>query len=371
MTAKAGVMSVVTAPLYPSKDMYPVSPIQVFPPPMPARQSLRSRCGVTMQLHLSTLGLTPPSNAWASKGHTQPHRHNLPRRRNPKRITVVDHDEPTPKVEVVANVEKPVAHLTQAKASSPAHVHPNRHNLPRHRKVHRMVVHDTDDDKAKLVMSKPKSVQGVLVTKAQVTASYPAIESPYIPTINPTDDHLINLIPNVFMAYGDADTSLENLPGYHPAEPYTHVVRINYSDAESAPITRSTEGKSQHLHLNVTSSTSTGGNSRAGLELTDAQLRTARDFMAEVLPRLDSPNGVKLIVVGPHGHPANVVAVAACYFAFVSGKSIEEVLLFIDAEEDFSSAWKGEVTDDEAERVQKIAKAWSWLSSIVHPGSHP
>ena len=63
----------------------------------------------------------------------------------------------------------------------------------------------------------------------------------------------------------------------------------------------------------------------------------------------------------------NIVCVAACYYSFVSGKSMEDVLRIIDDKEDFSSTWKGEVTEDESDKVEQIARAWSWLSSIIRP----
>ncbi|KAI0683991.1 hypothetical protein BC835DRAFT_674509 [Cytidiella melzeri] len=358
MAAQVVVLSTVTAPLYSSMDFYPTSPIQTFPPPLPARQTLRVRCGITMRLHLSTHGLTSPMTGWSPKGHVQPHRHNLPRRRNPKRVAVLDreHDEDDARALAKKIVSEDVNPL-ELKQFSPTHVQPTRNSLPRRRKAHRIVVHDIDGDEEEVVTSKPMSEQGIIPTRAHITPSYPPIEAPYIPSTNTVDSQLQSLLPNVFMAFSDSTTSLDDLPGLSSAEPYTHVVHVGYSDEEAHSCERTTEGETQYLHLDLPSSARTTGASRLSLELTDAQLHAAREFMAEALPHLDISTGARMLVTGPHGRPTDVVSIAACYFAFVSGKSIEDILLFIDAEEDFLSTWKGEVTEDEADKLQRIAQA--------------
>ena len=341
MAARVGILSAVAAPLYAPVDLYPTSPIQTFPPPLPTSPStLRARCGVTMRVQLPTQS---PQSAWSPKGHVQPHRHNLPRRRNPKRFVIIDHD-----------------HDDVAKSAAP------KSPSPILRETRLVVVNKDNSNNAEKATSKPKSEQGIAVGKARVASSHPPIESPYIPSINADDPHLQSLIPDVFMAYSRPNTRLEDLPGYSAAEPYTHVVHIDTNDEEAAT-KRVSEGRTQHLHLNVPSSSQASGSSRAGLELTDAQLRAARDFMAEAKPLLVHNSGVRILVTGPYGRPTNIVCVAACYYSFVSGKSMEDVLRIIDDKEDFSSTWKGEVTEDESDKVEQIARAWSWLSSIIRP----
>lgn len=357
-------MSPTTAPLYPSMDFYPTSAIQTFPPPLPAnRQSLRSRCGVTMRLQLTTNGLTSPVCGRSPKVHVQPHRNNLPRRRNIKRIVIRDpEDDVEATVESKVNEVEPKAQEVPIKIASPVHVQPCRDNLPRRRKVNRIVVHDTDDD----FVNTTKTLEPAARVQS---VSHPAIEGPFVPIIPANDAQLQTIVPRVSMAFADITSDLESLPGYSSAEPYTHIVRIGYGDNSEGAVKRENEGRTQYCDLYLPESARANGPGRAGLALTDAQLRTARDFMAEALPQLvqGSASGIRLLVAGPHGRPTDVVSVTACYFAFVSGKSMEDVLLFIDAEDEFLSVWKGEVSEEEAEKVGKIAQAWSWLSAIVRP----
>ncbi|KAI0090793.1 hypothetical protein BDY19DRAFT_992204 [Irpex rosettiformis] len=332
MAARIGILSAVAAPLYPSMEFYPTSPIQTFPPPIQMKPTpLRVRCGITMRLQLPNQS---PQNAWSAKGHLQPHRHNLPRRRNPKRFTIVDRDNDDAEKGAVTKTSSPIL----------------RQVIP--------AVVNTDSSKADVATSKPMSEQGIAVVKAQVAASHPPIESPYIPSINADDHHLQSIIPDVFMAYSNLNTSLEELPGYSTAEPYTHVVHIDIADEGNA-IKQVSEGCIHHLHLTLPSSSCATHSSRAGLKLTDGQLRTARDFMAEARPLLENNAGVRILVTGPYGRPTDIVSVVACYYSFVSGKSMENVLRFIDAKEDFSSTWKGEVTEDEADKVEEVARGWS------------
>ncbi|KAI0343589.1 hypothetical protein BDW22DRAFT_1186151 [Trametopsis cervina] len=365
MTIKVSVVTALpaSAPLYPSMEFYPTSPLQIFPPPMPSRQSLRSRCGVTMRLQLTTNVMG--AGGWSTKGHVQPHRHNLPRRRNPKRVVL--HEDvivEVPEKKVAPAVEKPKVE-SEAKVAPLQHSQPQRNNLPRRRRVNRMVVHDTEDDVAQVATIKPVSERVATHKKTQAVTSYPPIEVPYVPTIPTNDAHLQILIPGVAVTFGD-NIRPEQLPGDSSEEPYTHVVHIHQNHTDEPASRRETQGKTQIMHLHVSSSAN-AGTTRAGLALTDAQLRAARDFMAEALPHPETPKGVSILVLGPHGRPTDIMCVAACYLAFVSGKSTEEVLLFIDAEEEYLSAWKGEVTEDESEKVEQIARAWSWLSNIVTP----
>ncbi|KAH9851155.1 hypothetical protein C2E23DRAFT_832858 [Lenzites betulinus] len=77
---------------------YPSSPLKVFPPPAPAvRRPLRERCGMNLTLHIDNPALAFQSSKvpgpWSPKGNLQPHRNNLPRRRNPKPSFVTYHDK--------------------------------------------------------------------------------------------------------------------------------------------------------------------------------------------------------------------------------------------------------------------------------------
>ena len=100
----------MSATLYTTADQYPTAPIPTFPPPLPAdRIPLRVRCGVTMRLHLSTHGLANGASWPSPKGHVQPQRAHLPRRRNPRRVVLHEHEEG--RVAAVTAVEPKVEEL--------------------------------------------------------------------------------------------------------------------------------------------------------------------------------------------------------------------------------------------------------------------
>jgi len=63
-----------------------------------------------------------------------------------------------------------------------------------------------------------------------------------------------------------------------------------------------------------------------------------------------------------------VMCAAGCYLAFTSGRGVQEILRIVDDEEDMLSIWKAEVSEDEVESVEKIAKNWSWISQV---NGHP
>jgi hypothetical protein len=362
----------MSAPLYTTADRYPTTPIQTFPPPLPTdQQPLRVRCGVTMRLHLTTHGLSPMAPSWPSpKGHVQPHRAHLPRRRNPRRIVLHEHEEDSgadiikePKAELPAAAvevadkggEEVVGEEAKPQPASGRHVHPHRNNLPRRRNPRRIVIHDSDEDRQADVSSEAKE-PAEAITVEDVFAPAPAVDQP----------ELQEIIPGLFIAFVSTSNSLEQLPGHTAEEPYTHIVNISHGDNVGAS-ERVMEGRAQRLRLTLPPRDE--GAPRAGLGLIDAQLRAARDFLAESQPHLptDKPAGIRMLITTPHQYPTNAMCVLACYLAFVSGKQVEGVLRWIDGEEDYLSAWKGEVSEDETEKVEKIARAWSWLSNIVRP----
>ena len=50
---------------------------------------------------------------------------------------------------------------------------------------------------------------------------------------------------------------------------------------------------------------------------------------------------------------------------FAAGRGVEEVLGCVDEEEAVLSVWKGEVSGEEVERVEEIARSWSWLRAAA------
>lgn len=321
------IVSSMSTTVQSTVDIYPISPLPTFPPTLPnGRQPLRVRCGVTMRLQLSTYGLAAPS--WPSpKGHVQPQRAHLPRRRNPRRIVLHDTDE-----------EHGAEATAEAKPAAAAEEK----------------VEETEKDAEEKVEQ---------TEKVDDAAEAPIAEDAYAPAPQVDQPRLQEVLPGLSLAFIGADDALATLPG-HAEEAYTHVISVVYGEKHA--VQRVQEGRTSRLRLALPPRADEAA--RAGLGLSDAQLRAARDFVAELQPQKgEFPAGIRVLIATPHNHPANALAIVACYLSFACGKSVEEVLLDFDQEEEFESAWRGEVSDDEIERVEKIARAWSWLSQVVRP----
>lgn len=265
-----------------------------------------------MRLQLTTQGLSPVQAVWSPKGHVQPHRSHLPRRRHVKRF----------------------------------------------------VVHDTDDEVA--VATPPPAVVATTVDAATEALAKLDI---YAPAPQQNVPHLQEVIPRLILGFMGSEDSVEDLQP-NSAKPFSHIISVLHGDATTAGSSQSSSGPGlQRLYLFIAPRDATSG--RAGLGLTDAQLRRARDYIGEVIPTPESVQNpadyLRILITTPHGNPTNALCVLACYLAFISDKNVEEILNFIDEEEDYLSAWKGEVSEDEIERVEKIARAWSWLSHVRRP----
>ncbi|KAI0653332.1 hypothetical protein C8Q70DRAFT_927955 [Cubamyces menziesii] len=291
--------------------LYPSSPLKVFPPPAPViRRPLRERCGVSLTLHIDAPFFNPSKvpGPWSPKGHLQPHRNHLPRRRNPKPCFANFHDKSAP---------------TPA-ARSPAAATPEQ----------------------------PKAVPA-----EEYAFNPPKAEEPRLQAI----------IPALWVAFGTDDNRA------HEAG-FSHVVEICYAsdatayDAGSSDRHWDAQAKAQRLRLALPEA-ARNHNGRASLALSDAQLRAARDFIAECLPKdvaaHPEQNAVRVLVTTPQGRPTDAMCLIGCYLAFVAEQSAEDILRCIDEEESVESVWKGEVSGDETERIEKVARSWSWLSSIA------
>ncbi|TFK90245.1 hypothetical protein K466DRAFT_583907 [Polyporus arcularius HHB13444] len=294
--------------------MYPTSPLRVFPPPAPViRRPLRDRCGVSLTLEIDApFKALRVQGPWSPKNHTQPHRTNLPRRRNPKPCFTNFKDV---KVE-----------------------------FPKHR------------------TSRATTARAALAP-IPVPADIPTPLQP--PKAHET--HLQPIIPALWVAFGQThDRTYE--------DGFTHIVDVCYSDAASGTSERLWEGRVQRLKL-ILPESARKWEGRAALALTDAQLRAARDFIAEGLPHqlaaLPDQTDVRVLVTAPPGRPTDAMCVLGCYLAFVAGRGVETVLQCIDEEECILSAWKGEVSGEEMERIEKIARAWSWLSAVATVAGRP
>ncbi|KAI0669530.1 hypothetical protein C8Q78DRAFT_183346 [Trametes maxima] len=300
---------------------YPSSPLKVFPPPAPTiRRPLRERCGITLTLHIETPSPTfKPSKVpgpWSPKGHIQPHRNHLPRRRNPKPCFVAVQEKQAPAVAE----------------------HPKRAPSP---------------------LPSPSPAAEAEPAPAVIPVSDPTPSYAFNP---PTEDpRLQAIIPALWVAFAhETDRSYE--------DGFTHVVEITYEGTHGSS-ERSWDGKAQRLRLALPQSARKPAKGRAGLALGDTQLRAARDFVAECLPQsiasMPEQSSVRVLVVTPQGRPTDAMCVVGCYLAFVAGQSADAILRCIDEEDSVLSAWKGEVSGDEADRLEKIARSWSWLSTVA------
>lgn len=191
----------------------------------------------------------------------------------------------------------------------------------------------------------------------------------YAPAPQQNAPHLQEVIPRLILGFLGAEDSVEDLQA-SSEKPFSHIISVVHGDATTAGSSQCSSGPGlQRLYLFIAPREATSG--RAGLGLTDAQLRRARDYIGEIIPTPESVQNpadyLRILITTPHGLPTNALCVLACYLAFISDKKVGEILNFIDEEEDYLSAWKGEVSEDEIERVEKIARAWSWLSHVRRP----
>ncbi|CCM01010.1 uncharacterized protein FIBRA_03058 [Fibroporia radiculosa] len=296
-------ISIAPAPLPPILGIYPSSPIAQFPPPLPGRRRpLRERCGLAHNLKIQT-NFSPQAvhaGPWSPKGHLQPHRNNLPRRR----------------------------------------------------KVKRIVFHD-----AEVIPPEPPIPPQVLPVPPQME-----------------NRHLQEVVPGLYVAFKLSDAAADAQHIRDTA--YTHLLDICYPPPgyDSGAIEQVYENRVHRLRLVLPVGPATR-TQRAGLGLTNSQLRAARDFLAQALPYSGSSASsithpqsgslaVRILLSTPMHRPTDAMTAAGCYLAFVSGKSVETTLRFIDDEDNFLSIWKGEVSEDEVEQAERVAKMWSWLSNM-------
>ena len=331
--------------------VYPTTPLSVFPPPpppvlLPTQMHNRMGAGVGLTLQIDS-PFKPPAGPWSPKGHIQPHRSHLPRRRNPKPC--------------FQNFYATAETAAQKPKSTPA---PTR--TP---KVERV------------------SAPAPTSTSTSIYSPTAPIPTPCPPKAD--EPHLQEIIPALWVAFSDStpplssnsSTSTSTTSAHEIQEAgFTHIVEIAHSAGEPSAagsierrwdVTR----QAQRLRLVLPASAreqpqKTG---RAALALTDAQLCAARDFVGECLPGElaaaalpDSEQGaVRVLVTAPPGRPTDVMCVVGCYLGFAARRGVEEVLRCVDEEEAVLSVWKGEVSGEEVERIEEIARGWSWLTAAA------
>ena len=300
--------------------LYPSSPLHIFPPPAPSvRRSLRDRCGVTLSLKIEH-PLKATGGPWSPRGPVQPHCAQLPR--IPRRRS---HKPWFGHLRADTPVEAPKP------ATPPAEPTPEPEPEPTPEPT-------------------PEFEFEPFPTELPSALRPPQADAP----------HLQAIIPSVWVSFGGAERAAD--------DDFTHVVEIAYPDTEQgeqeanqqATTARASDDRVQRLRIELPAAARTW-QGRAALALTDGQLRAARDFLAECLPQelaaQPEQGAVRVLVSAPAARPTDVMSVVGCYLAFVAGRSVEEVLQCIDEEESVVSVWKGEVSGDEVERAEEIARA--------------
>lgn len=306
-----------TVPLY-STESYPSEPIAIFPPPLPlSRRTLRSRRGVDMSVQIPPFPMqthTTPS-PWSAKGPVQPHRNHLPRRRNPKRMVIINHGTP-----------------------------------------------DGDFVPAPLPLDTPYGDQRTQVDQL--------VEDHYKPDPPVNVPALQKMREGLYVAFGEGSECVKDLPE-HQNTPFTHVITILQGEDDNGPHVQSYENRVQNLRL-VLAGEARAQRERKSLALSDAHLRAARDFIAEALPGGSAPNcdtGTRVLVTTPFGRPTDAMSIIAFYLASSSKGGVTAILKVIDDDENVLSAWKGEISQNEEEQIEKMAKAWSWVTLVNGSGN--
>ena len=335
-------------PVYYAPEMYPSSPLPSFPPPAPmASRSLQDRAGVSLRIK-TNVGSTDNAPYWSPVKNSQPHRTNLPRRRNPKRMRTFPVDTPvSEKVPIELKEKEQEKSLVDEKKSPEQPV----------------------NEKSKALF---EEVEPDLFVAPEVLLSRPTGQ---VIGLHPQDsDQLQEIIPGLCIAFSDDGPSAVQ-PEPTEGRSWTHIVNITYpAETETLDHNGTCEQTSRdgvqrlHIVLPTVSRAQLKSSARPGLGLTDAHLRTVRDFIAQALPRtlaeLPGQKDICILVTAPHGRPTDAMCAVACYLSFASGRSVDDVLRLVDEEEDFLSIWKGEVSGDECDRTQKIARSWSWLNQV-------
>ena len=276
---------------------------------------------IALNTSRKALGTPVRSNTWSPRGHIQPHRNHLPRRRNVKRVVLYEACTPTPE--------------------QPPHVSPFR-------------------------PEETLRLEETALSKMPLLA--PEIEALYQPHIDERAARLSMIVEGLWVAFSE-DTEEYPIIDADGA-PNSHVVAISYGDGEGS-CEQTTLGETQLLRLVLPAAARTQTEEgRAGLALTDTQLRVARDFLTQALPAEESAKDStkRVLLATPFGRPTDAMCVAAIYLAVVCKEPTNKTLEYVEQDRDVHGAFKGEITEDEYERIEKIATAWSWLSQVPqHP----
>lgn len=334
-------------PVYFTPEMYPASPLLSFPATLAGRK-VNERAGIDLRVK-TNFGASADA-ARSPVRNVQPHNTKLPRRRNPKKFPV---PVPSPIL-----TEK--GGLDDEQKSTPKRVGKvgGRHPGPRVNKADQYASFSITDE----------------VLPPRLTDIMPDVPRPE------DSDHMQMVVPNICVAFSDGEPAVAgNLPLHQDLDgrPWTHTITISYPDEDGSLTHNGTceqwfkDGVQRlHLVLPTSSHTQLHTTGRRGLGLTDAQLRTARDFLAQAcphsVPEMITQQDNAILITAPYGRPTDAMCALLAFLAMKSEWKAESILrLFDDCE--FDSVWKGEVSEDECDRVQKIACSWSWTNQVKKP----
>jgi len=211
---------------------------------------------------------------------------------------------------------------------------PRAHNLPRRRKV------------------SDNTIRKVSETTVKYAAS-PKVDLDHI--VEHDGTCLQALVPDLFVAFADGEVQSQ----MHNT--FTHIVEI--SSRRPMTVGKTIEllldDETQKLHLIVPIDTNDDGQTI----LTSAQLLAVRNFLSQAMPRyyhLPHDPGeyptVRILITTSNGRATDAVSAAACYLAFESGESVCKVLECINEEEDISETWRGVISGDGIDFVERIAR---------------
>lgn len=241
--------------------------------------------------------------------------------------------------------------------SAKGHVQPHRNHLPRCRKPRRFLHFDNSTADEPRAPAPP-------VEKVATPIAEPDPEALYKPTAPVNDPVLQHIMEDIWVAFAEGTEELADLP-HDGGLPYTHIITIVHGDFEEGWSEQYYEKRVQRLRLLLPGS-ARAQRGRKDLALNDAQLRAARDFMGQAVPAGHNSN-TRLLITTPFGRPTDAICVAICHLKATSDKTVEFISDALDADDDFHSVWRSEVSENELEKVDKIASAWSWLSQVAHP----
>jgi len=157
------------------------------------------------------------------------------------------------------------------------------------------------------------------------------------------------VVPGLYVAY--KDEAENRLVVMEDGKRYTHAINICHSDERSSRLTTHLLPDGSNidvLHLAVSHPDGVG---RVGLGLTPEQLRSSVEFLSTAPPTDDA---ARTLVTCPTNHQTDVMCIVSAHLSSIIEEDVEDILKVIDMVEELHSAWKGEVSGEEAELIREV-----------------